>query len=262
MTVKNLQKNILKGVSVLALCLSLSACASHKNADMARKAPAKELHDPIEPVNRMIFGFNDALDVILIEPLARIYRYALPQFMRDGVQNFMRNLESPIIVANNLLQGNIGGAGVGLARFVINTTVGIGGLVDVASTDGLTYKQEDFGQTLAVWGVPDGMYLVLPIIGPSTLRDTAGLAVDYYGDPARIVAENTDNEWIYYTKVGLDGVDTRSRYIEAVSDLRKNSLDYYATVRSIYAQKRKSLINNQSQGGQGNIPAYDDESDY
>jgi phospholipid-binding lipoprotein MlaA len=127
-----------------------------------------------------------------------------------------------------LLQGQIGDAGVTVARFLVNTTAGVGGLVDVASTHGLTYKQEDFGQTLAVWGMGDGFYLVLPIIGPSSLRDAGGLAVDTYADPVRLWAHNTDNEWVYYTRVMVDGLDTRARLVSAVQDLRRNSLDYYA----------------------------------
>ncbi len=262
MKTRTLSKNIIQLLAVSALCLSLGACAGSKDPDMARKAAPRELQDPLEPVNRAVFSFNNALDVVIIEPVAKLYRAVLPQFVRDGVQNFMRNLESPILVANNLLQGNVGGAGVGIARFAINTTAGVGGLVDVASTQGLTYKQEDFGQTLAVWGLSDGPYLVLPVIGPSTLRDTAGLLVDSYADPLRIVTENADNEWIYHTKVIVDGIDTRSRYIEAVADLRKNSLDYYASVRSIYTQKRRALINNEAQGANGNVPAYDYDMDY
>ncbi|MBI3441399.1 MAG: VacJ family lipoprotein [Proteobacteria bacterium] len=214
--------------------------------------------DPIEPVNRFIFGFNDILDKILIEPLAKGYNAVLPGFVRDSVQSFMRNLQSPLLVANNLLQGKVGDAGVATARFLINSTVGIIGLVDVAQAQGLTYKDEDFGQTLATWGIGDGFYLVLPILGPSSLRDTAGLAVDAYADPVRIVADNTDNNWIYYTREGLEGIDTRSRLIKAVDDLRRNSLDYYAAVRSAYAQKRAALIRDDKPGTVPKVLNYDD----
>ena len=207
-----------------------------------------EVSDPIEPVNRFIFGFNDILDKVLIEPLAKGYNAVLPNFVRDSIQSFMRNLSSPLIIANNLLQGNIGDAGIATGRFVINSTVGILGLVDVAKANGLNYKSEDFGQTLAVWGVGDGFYLVLPVLGPSTLRDTAGLAVDGYADPVRIVSDNTDKDWIYYTREGVEGLDNRSRLIKAVDDLRRNNLDYYAAVRSAYHQKRVSLIRDKKPG--------------
>lgn len=235
-------------LAAAALSLSLLAPVAAHAAQDTYAAPVREMKDPIEPVNRFIFGFNDVLDRFLIEPVAKGYKAVLPTFVRDSVQSFMRNLQSPLIIANNLLQGDVGDAGIALARFAINTTVGVGGLVDVAKTQGLNYEDEDFGQTLAKWGVGDGFYLVLPLIGPSSLRDTAGLAVDSYADPVRIVADNTDHEWIYFARVGLEGIDTRSRMIDAIDDLRRNSLDYYAAVRSAYAQRRTALIQDQKPG--------------
>ncbi len=225
------------------LTLGTASCAHSVNQQDGYKSG---MRDPIEPINRGIFAFNNVLDIALIEPLAKAYNFLLPSFVRDGVTNFMHNLRSPLIVGNELLQGDIKGAGVATARFIINTTAGIGGLVDVAAAQGFAYEPEDFGQTLAVWGLDDGFYLVLPIIGPSSLRDGVGLAVDSYADPVRIVADNTDNDWIYYTRVGLEGLDTRARYVKAVEDLRRNSLDYYAAVRSAYAQKRHALIRDEA----------------
>ena len=171
----------------------------------------------------------------------------------------MRNLRSPLIVGNQLLQGDLKGAGVATARFIINTTAGIGGLVDVASAQGMPYEPEDFGQTLGVWGMGDGFYLVLPLIGPTSLRDGVGMAVDSFADPVRIVAHNTENDWIYYTRVGVEALDTRSRLVKAVEDLRSNSLDYYAAVRSAYAQKRNSQLRDEgsSSGASAAIPNYD-----
>lgn len=238
----------LLALAAAALSLSLLAPVAAHAAHDSYDAPAREINDPIEPVNRFIFGFNDVLDRFLIEPVAKGYKAVLPSFVRDSVQSFMRNLQSPLIVANNLLQGDVGDAGIALARFAINTTVGVGGLVDVAKTQGLNYEDEDFGQTLAKWGIGDGFYLVLPVIGPSSLRDTTGLLVDSYADPVRIVSENTDKEWIYVTRVVVQGIDTRSRMIEAIDDMRRNSLDYYAAMRSAYAQRRTALINDQKPG--------------
>lgn len=215
------------------------------------------VNDPLEGINRGIFAFNDLVDRVLIEPVARVYLAIFPGFVRDGIQNFMRNLRSPIIVANQFLQGDVKGAGVATARFLINTTAGIGGLVDVASAQGLAYEPEDFGQTLAVWGFGDGFYLVLPIIGPSSLRDATGLAVDSFADPVRIVTDNADEEWIYYTRVAVEGLDTRSRLMKSIKDLRRNSLDYYAAVRSAYAQKRDALVRDQSESNTA-IPDYDE----
>ncbi len=200
------------------------------------------INDPIEPFNRGVFAFNDALDRALIEPVAKVYNFITPDFFRAGVQNFMRNLRTPLIVANNVLQGDLKGAGVASARFVINTVGGIGGLFDLAGDQGMPYEPEDFGQTLAVWGLGEGFYIVLPVVGPSTLRDTAGMAVDTLADPVRLYAMNRDEDWIYYTRGAVEGLDTRARMVNAVRDMRRNSLDYYAAVRSAYTQKRRSLV--------------------
>ncbi len=200
------------------------------------------VHDPIEPFNRGVFAFNDALDRAVLEPVAKVYNFITPDFFRAGVQNFMRNLRTPLIVANNVLQGDFKGAGVASARFVINTVGGIGGLFDLAGDNGLPYEPEDFGQTLAVWGLGEGFYIVLPVVGPSTLRDTAGMAVDTFADPVRLYAFNRDEEWIYYTRGAVEGLDNRARMVNAVRDMRRNSLDYYAAVRSAYTQKRRSLV--------------------
>lgn len=240
---------------VLCAALTLSACA--KSAD-PRTGMKAEISDPIEPVNRAIFAFNNVLDIILIEPAAKIYNAVFPGFVRDGVQNFMRNLRAPLIIANDLLQGDVGGAGTAAARFVINTTAGIGGLIDVAAMQGITHNPEDFGQTLAVWGMGDGMYLVLPVLGPSSLRDGAGMAVDAFADPLRIWSFNQGREWIYYTRNLVEGFDNRARLVSAVEDLRRNSLDYYAAVRSAYAQKRGSLVRDEGVNGTAAaIPDYE-----
>lgn len=264
---KNL-KNLAYKAIVMSVCVALLsplvACAKSQKPDAAYKsekaqtAQSQEMSDPIEPVNRFIFGFNDILDKILIEPVAKGYNAVLPGFVRDSIQSFLRNLQSPLITANNLLQGEVGDAGVATARFLINSTIGIAGLVDVAEAQGLKYEDEDFGQTLAKWGVGDGFYLVLPVLGPSSLRDTAGLAVDSYADPVRIYAENTDREWIYYTRGIVKGIDTRSRLIKVVDDLRANSLDYYAAVRSAYGQKRAALIRDDKSGAAPKVLSYDD----
>ena len=242
---------------MIALCafllLGTAGCARSVSPEAGYKAG---INDPLEPVNRGIFAFNKALDMVLIDPLCSIYNTLVPDFLRDGVRNFMRNLSSPILVANEVLQGDIKGAGIATARFIINTTAGIGGLFDPAADQGLPYSDEDFGQTLGVWGFGDGFYLVLPVLGPSSLRDAAGMAVDSYADPIRIWAHNTDNEWIYYTRVGVEGLDKRARIAKAMRDLRKNSLDYYAAVRSAYAQKRHSLILDEN-GDSVDIPDYD-----
>ncbi|MBU6474555.1 MAG: VacJ family lipoprotein [Alphaproteobacteria bacterium] len=227
---------------LLTLVLAAGGCAKAQKPPVTTAYRSQQIADPIEPVNRFVFGFNDILDRALIEPLAKGYNAVLPQCVRDAVQNFMRNLKSPIIVANDLLQGQVSNAGVATARFVINSTVGIAGLVDVASTKGMKYQDEDFGQTLAAWGVGNGFYLVLPVIGPSTLRDATGTFADAYADPVRLWAYNTDNDWVYYAREGLQGLDERSRLIKPIDDMRRNSLDYYAAARSAYLQHRDAVI--------------------
>jgi phospholipid-binding lipoprotein MlaA len=253
-------KNPAFKITLAILCLSLTlgagACAKSQKSDVTYKS--QEIADPIEPVNRFIFGFNDILDRVILEPLAKGYKALLPAFARDAVQSFMHNLQSPLIIANNILQGNVGDAGIATARFIVNSTIGIGGLVDVAKAQGLSYENEDFGQTLATWGLGDGFYLVLPVLGPSSLRDAAGLGVDSYADPVRIVSSNTDNDWIYYTRSAVEGIDTRARLIEVINDLRRNSLDYYAAVRSTYSQKRASLIRDDRSGTAPKTLNYDD----
>jgi phospholipid-binding lipoprotein MlaA len=240
-------------VAFLCTFLAFSTAACSTNPGDGYKSG--QISDPIEPVNRAIFAVNNVLDRFIIEPVAKIYHAIFPDFVRDGVQNFMRNLKSPLIVANSLLQGDFSNAGVATARFVINTTAGIGGLVDVASAQGLPYQPEDLGQTMAVWGMGDGFYIVLPILGPSSLRDTAGLVGDTLADPVRIWAHNTDNDWIYYTRGAIEGIDNRARMLRAIEDLRRNSLDYYAAVRSAYGQKRQALIRNESPDA---APDYDE----
>lgn len=240
------------------MTFSVAGCAGNQNPDAGYKA---EVSDPIEPVNRAIFAVNNVFDRFLFEPVAKIYDAVFPGFIKNSIQSFMRNLRSPIIVANNLLQGEFGDAGVATARFLINSTVGVAGLVDVASTQGLMYEDEDFGQTLGVWGFGEGMYLVLPILGPSNARDTVGKVADYAMDPLRIWAHNTDNEWVYYTRGAVEAIDNRARAIKAIDDLRRNSLDYYAAVRSAYTQRRHALISDtaNSNGYAGALPDYDEE---
>ena len=241
-----ISRTLVQKFMILTLCsfmlVGVSGCASAKR-DLQANA---QINDPLEPFNRGVFAFNNTLDRFLIEPVAQIYNALFPDFFRDGVQNFMRNLRSPLIVGNNILQGDFKGAGVATARFAINTTAGIGGLIDVAAAQGMKYQPEDFGQTLAVWGLGDGFYLVLPILGPSSLRDGTGMFVDAFADPVRLYAFNRDEDWIYYTRNAIEGLDTRAHLVRAVEDLRRNSLDYYATVRSAYAQKRNALIRDQN----------------
>lgn len=234
----NLKK--LLTTALVTSMLGMTACAS---------APDGEIADPIEGVNRGIFKFNDAVDTAVIRPVAKGYRKAVPQPARTGIRNVLHNLQSPQIIANNLLQGDIKGVGDSSTRFVANTLLGVGGIFDVAGKEGIKYEPEDFGQTLGVWGVGNSPYLVLPLLGPSSARDTAGMIVDTYADPLRLWLTNTDNEAWYYGKVAVSTVDKREELLDVLDDLKKNSIDYYAAVRSSYAQRREAQVRDQEGAG-------------
>lgn len=238
----------LKTRKVLALvCCAglLTACSSTEYGDVS---------DPLEGVNRGVFKFNDTVDTAVLEPVAKGYRTAVPAPARTGVRNALRNLKTPTILANNLLQADITGAGDTLTRFFANTLFGLGGFVDVASNGGPSYREEDFGQTLGVWGVDHGPYLVLPLLGPSSVRDTTGLVVDTYADPLRMWLMNTDRDGWYYGKVAVASVDKREELLDVLADLKKNSVDYYAAMRSAYIQKRDAQVRGNDDADLPDIP--------
>ena len=241
------------GSSLVVLAtLALSGCAS---ADI--KA---ENQDPFEGYNRAMFAVNDAVDTVLIEPAARGYRAVVPHPVREGVGNFLDNLRSPTNVANHFLQGDIGGAAEATARFAINSTIGIVGFFDVAEEAGLKARPEDFGQTLGVWGFDEGAYLVLPLIGPSSVRDGIGLAVDSYADPLRNYLHNTDRDGWQYARWAAVGINDREAMLDALEDLQKHSLDYYAALRSAYLQHRDALVKDQESDRHMMAPSIPDYS--
>ena len=201
-------------------------------------------NDPLEGLNRGIFEFNRVVDGIILKPAAQIYRGILPQEAQDGVRNFLRNLRSPIILLNNLLQGDMQAAGNTIGRFLLNTTAGLGGVLDLAGERGLPYRGEDFGQTFAVWGIGDGPYLMLPILGPSNMRDTTGIVAEWLTDPVNIALDNNDLEYLIYVRAGLTGIDARARSLDVLDELERTSLDYYAAIRSLYRQQRANDIRN------------------
>ncbi len=232
----------------LSAAILVTACSS--NADNG------EIYDPLENMNRTTLKVNDAADRYILEPIAKGYRYVTPQFARTMISNFLRNLNSPVIIGNELLQGDIQGAGNATGRMIINTLAGFGGVFDFASEGGIEYQPEDFGQTLATWGVGDGLYIMLPLLGPSSLRDASGRLVDSYVDPLRTYLTNIDEKHLHYTRVGANVVSNREQLIEVINDLRRNSFDYYAAIRSAYYQRRQAEIND-SNGGSA-IPSYDE----
>lgn len=240
--------------------LMLTSCASMKGNEIYDAGIT--IYDPMEEQNRQVMAFNQVVDKTIIHPIIKGYRTVLPQPARSGLRNFLRNLKSPVIFANQLLQGDLSGARDVLLRTAINTTVGIGGVFDVAGYEGIEYEHEDFGQTLAVWGVDYGPYLVLPFIGPSSLRDYGGYFTDYLADPLRMYMFNIDKELLYSGKFMLDHLDIRDSLMDTLLDLEGNSIDYYAAVRSTYYQHREALIHDRKGTAQSSIPAfpyYEDE---
>lgn len=224
--------------------IALAAEAPPTTHQLIAQAADDDVGDPIEPLNRIIFSVNDFLQRLLLRPLAEIYILMIPDFMREGVRNVLNNLRAPVVLANDLLQWEGQRALDTTKRFFINSTIGIGGIIDVAEQWGIKGHDEDFGQTLAVWGVGEGFYLVLPILGPSNPRDGIGKLADFYLDPLSQWADNTDREEISDTRTVLRGIDSFSRVMDDLQKLKETSIDYYAAVRSISRQKRKTEIRN------------------
>lgn len=204
----------------------------------------QEANDPLEVPNRFIFAFNQTLDVALIRPVAVLYRDLVPNYVRQRVHLALRNLNEPVTLANDVLQGNWARAKTTWDRFLLNSTGGVLGFWDVATDLGHPYHKEDFGQTLGVHGVDGGPYLVLPLLGPSNLRDATGKVVDIFLDPFFYIAEETDkDEWQLY-RFALEGLDFRTRNLETLDQIERDALDYYARLRSLYLQRRDAEIRN------------------
>ena len=223
------------GVALL-LCLALTGCATTSGSR------DRENDDPLEPMNRAVFNANDAIDTAIMKPLAEGYRDIVPQFFRDRIRAFVDNLQEPRIFVNNLLQLRINDAGFTFARFYVNSTLGLAGLFDVASEHGLPRQTGDFGQTLAVWGVDSGPYLVLPLLGPSNFRDAFGSAVDFYTTPPAHLVPGATGWWITVGTYAVSGIDLRARNIETLDQIKEHALDYYAQFRSLARQHRDGQI--------------------
>lgn len=197
--------------------------------------------DPLEPMNRFFFDINSRLDRHAAEPAASFYHSAIPGPVRLGIHNFISNLSEPVTFANDLLQGQFAWAGDTVARFGLNTTVGVCGLTDFASSQGYPDRPQDFGITMGTYGVPPGPYLVLPLLGPETVRDFAGRYIDSYFVPTRYFAYSGKAD-ISLGLSGLSLLDQRSQNVSILRDIERSSVDYYATTRSIYLQRREARI--------------------
>lgn len=229
--------------AALAMALaSLAACATPP-ADPAARTEFERTNDPIEPFNRRMFAFNLWVDDNIGKPVAVAYRDNVPKFVRDRFRDFYDNFQSPVTLINDILQGESGRAAETATRFWVNSVFGMAGFWDVAGQYGLKKHKEDFGQTLAVWGVKEGPYLVLPFMGPSNVRDTTGKVVDAFSNPISYFLPPV-GAWLEIAGGIIDRVDERAGLIEPVDELRRTSLDFYAAVRSLYRQNRESEISN------------------
>lgn len=213
----------------LAACVALAGCAS---------GPTANPRDPFEPYNRAMFTFNDKVDQVALKPAATAYKKVAPEFVQTGVNNFFSNLGDLWTGVNNLLQGKPKQGLSDFGRFGLNSTVGMFGLLDPASSAGLRKHREDFGQTLGVWGFPDGPYLILPLLGPSNVRDTAALPLDWHGDPW---SYKEPERW-RYAGTALRIVDQRAVLLDASNLLEDAALDRYAFMRDGFFQRRASQV--------------------
>ena len=249
-------------ISFITMFLSTAINAGTDGNNFLSSKNSEDVKDCFEGLNRATFALNQSLDKIIFEPAAKLYRF-LPSPVRSGTNNALNNLSNLVTVPNNLLQGDLILAGENTARFIINSTVGVLGIFDVATAMGFEkYEKEDYGQTLAVHGVKDGCYLVLPVLGPSTARDTvASLASFIGGDAWYNITVNNDTHYVtdfdYYASRLTAGIDFRAKNLEAFENLEKNSMDFYASVRSLYLQDRKQKILNSKK-----ITETQDDSDW
>jgi phospholipid-binding lipoprotein MlaA len=236
-------------VIVLSLFIATSSMAGSDGQNELSKNTNGEVKDCFETVNRGIFAFNQAIDGLIFEPLAKGYLH-LPSPIRTGTSNFVGNLSTLLTIPNNVLQGDLGIAGKNTLRFIVNSTVGIIGIFDPASAMGLnSYEKEDYGQTLGKWGMGEGCYLVLPVLGPSTARDAIGSLGNYMGGDAwyNVTVRNDTHyfsDFDYYASKGAGGVDFRAKNFDDINNLEENSIDFYASVKSLYLQDRRKRILN------------------
>jgi phospholipid-binding lipoprotein MlaA len=243
---KSTESRYVKLMEKNRLCLLLFLlCSMLPAIVIAADAPIPSGYsDPLESVNRGIFSFNVGVDDYVLEPVARGYHSVTTPGIRNCVKNFVENLHTPLDAVNSLLQGDLRNTGNSMTRFLVNSTFGVAGLFDVAGAENVKGRREDFGQTLAVWGVGSGSYLMLPLLGPSNPRDFIGKGLDWLINPVRFPEMRYDWDGLSPTEKALDVVDTRDRNSENIKSLRENTLDYYASVRSLSWQLRQSAIHN------------------
>jgi phospholipid-binding lipoprotein MlaA len=265
--IRSVQTSFRRGGGAIVLALSVAACATvpDRTSDPEAYAEYQSRNDPIEPFNRGVYQVNRVLDVFFLKPAAGWYRLLTPPPVQTAISNFLRNLRSPVVLANDLLQGEFERAGNTSMRFAINSTIGVAGLSDPAANwFDIPRHDEDFGQTLAVWGVDEGPFLMLPVIGPSNPRDAAGLAVDNalldpLGTFSLWLIDNETLTLLSRVRTGMTVIDARARNYEALEDIEKNTLDPYAALRSLYRQFRAKEISQGRAEGTPDLPGFEDD---
>ncbi len=233
----------------LLLVAVLAGCATPPG-DPAERAVFEQNNDPLEPLNRKILDANMFVDRILLKPVTKVYIAILPEAARDALKRALDNMKEPVVVINNVLQGQPKRAGIAIGRFTVNSTLGLAGLFDIAKKWGLHKEAGDFGQTLFVWGLPEGPYLIVPILGPSNPRDLIGMGTDAYIDPFSYLATVKDVDDLQIARFVVGGIDQRARVMDILDDLQKNSLDFYAQLRSLSQQRRAAEL----RGGAAPVP--------
>jgi phospholipid-binding lipoprotein MlaA len=241
------------------LALALPGCATRPPADDPDAiADYEQTADPLEPTNRVFYAVNNGLDTVILRPAALAYRYVFPGPVRQGVHNVLSNLGTPVQLANDMLEGKPRRAGDTTMRFVINSTVGVLGIFDVAKEWGYPEHDADFGMTMALWGVPEGPFLFLPVLGPTDPRDAAGFGADIALDPFTWIGRPHDTGLTIFkwTRYGLNAVDSRERVLDAVDQIKKTALDPYATFRSLYRQHRRAQIEQLRNDNRATVPVW------
>jgi phospholipid-binding lipoprotein MlaA len=245
---------LLRRLAPLAMLLLFAACATPPT-DPDALTDYQQKNDPLEPTNRVLYSINNGVDSAVLRPAAMAY-HALPQPVRNGVHNVLTNLHAPVQLGNDMLEGKPRRAGDTLMRLLINTTVGLGGILDVASDWGYPDHNADFGLTLALWGIPEGPYLFVPLIGPSNFRDIGGYGIDVAADPLTWIGQGTAVTALRWSRVAVRGIDTRERLDSTIEDVKRNSLDPYATFRSGYRQSRAALVEEIRNDDRATVPAW------
>lgn len=243
--------------ALVAVPLWLAGCATPPPAsEPDALADYKETNDPLEPTNRVFYAINNGIDTVILRPLAIAYKAVLPDTVREHTHNVLTNLGTPVQLFNDILETKPRHAGDTLMRLLLNTTVGVGGIFDVATPLGWPDHEADGGITLALWGIPNGPYLFLPVFGPSSPREAAGTGVDYAINPLSWIGKGETVDILGYARYGVGALDARSRVLDDLDKVKANALDPYATIRSLYRQHRESTIADAHQDGEATVPAW------